>query len=100
METLGLEMKFTDFERDIIIENGNLDKKLQFPPYLMNFGVSVRPQQNGLVVKRPNKMNSIPVAVFPKYDDNFFGMYIKRQTAKVDQYHQNRKDCARLQQMF
>ena len=81
--------------------HGEKNKKLQYPPASMNFGITVRPQEYGLEVKKPSgNISSIPMAVLPLYSEEFAGVYIKRTTRNSDRYHKNRRGCARLRQTF
>ena len=98
---LGYSISVSEYDRDLMVYHGDKNKRLQYPPFSMNFGISVRPQKWGLCVRSPNNIfNSIPSFVVNIYHDYFFGVYIKQSTANVDRYHDIRKGYSRLRQKF
>ena len=98
---MGFEIQVTNYDRDVMSYHGDKDKKLQYPPFSMNFGITARPQKHGLSLKmKPDTFNSIPSVVLPIYEEHFYGVYIKSSTNAADRYHDIRKGCPRMRQRF
>ena len=88
-------------DRELIAHHGDDDKRLQYRPSSINFGISIRPQTYGLTIAKPESLlHSISLAVYPLYQEDFAGVYIQRTTRPTDRYHEKRKGCARLCQSF
>ena len=101
LSVMGMDVEITEYHRDLMQYFGNENKKLQFPPSSLNFGISARPQSYGLVVKKPSvTLNTLTKAALSVYLESFEGVYIKQKTLPRDKYHKNRKGCQRLRQTF
>ena len=101
LKFFGFTINIELHDRELISHHGDDDKRLQYPPSSLNFGISTRPQTYGLIVNKPESLkHSISSAVYPLYQEEFAGVYIQRTTQPTERYHEKRKGCARLCQSF
>ena len=85
-KALNIEIEVTDWDRRLIEHHGSKQKRSQYPPSSLNFGVTVRPQNYGLFIQKPKDVTtSISSVVLPLYQEKFAGVYIKKNNKRKRQ---------------
>ena len=85
---LNIKIKVMDWDQELLDYHRSKQKWSQYPPSLLNFGVTVHLQNYGLFLQKPKDITtSIPSVILSHYQEKFVGVYIKKTTKGKDRFH-------------